>query len=106
MVMKLANLMRAKIHRRIMHSPSYGLSTGCAIQHVGVSPLTKTHKSGVFDAHGKSVAERRRGTMAAGEMTMPGLDKKPPKVAERAQMASRAGLVLERFFTRPGVDPF
>ena len=43
--------------------------------------------------------------MAAGEMTMPGLDKKPPKAPERAQTASRAGLVLERFFTRPGVDP-
>ena len=44
--------------------------------------------------------------MAAGEMTMPGLDKKPPKAPERAQTASRAGLALERFFTRPGVDPF
>ncbi len=44
--------------------------------------------------------------MAAGEMTMPGLDKKPPKAPERAQTASRAGLVLERYFTRPGVDPF
>jgi ribonucleoside-diphosphate reductase alpha chain len=44
--------------------------------------------------------------MAAGEMTMPGLDKKSPKAPERAQNASRAGLVLERFFTRPGVDPF
>jgi ribonucleoside-diphosphate reductase alpha chain len=44
--------------------------------------------------------------MAAGEMTMPGLDKKPPKAPERAQTASRAGLAVERFFTRPGVDPF
>ena len=44
--------------------------------------------------------------MAAGELTMPGLDKKPPKAAERAQTASRAGLALERFFSRPGVDPF
>ena len=44
--------------------------------------------------------------MAAGEMTMPGLDKKPPKAPERAQAASRAGLTLERFFTHPGVDPF
>src|ERR1700758_3183959 len=53
-------------------------------------------------------ARRRggRGTMAAGEMTMPGLDKKPPKAPERAQTASRAGLAVERFFTRPGVDPF
>ncbi len=46
------------------------------------------------------------GTMAAGEMTMPGLDKKPPKAPERAQTASRTGLALERFFTRPGIDPF
>ena len=44
--------------------------------------------------------------MAAGEMTMPGLDKKPSKAAERVQAASRAGLALERFFSRPGVDPF
>src|SRR6266404_3361292 len=44
--------------------------------------------------------------MAAGEMTMPGLDKKPPKSSERAQTASRTGLALERFFTRPGIDPF
>src|SRR6201988_4008188 len=44
--------------------------------------------------------------MAAGEMTMPGLDKKPPKAPERAQTASRTGLALERYFTRPGVDPF
>jgi ribonucleoside-diphosphate reductase alpha chain len=43
--------------------------------------------------------------MAAGEMTMPGLDKKPPKAPERIQAVSRAGLVLERFFSRPGVDP-
>jgi hypothetical protein len=44
--------------------------------------------------------------MAAGEMTMPGLDKKPPKAPERAQTGSRTGLALERFFTRPSVDPF
>ena len=44
--------------------------------------------------------------MAAGEMTMPGLDKKPSKATERVQAASRAGLALERFFSRPGVDPF
>ena len=44
--------------------------------------------------------------MAAGELTMPGLDKKPPKAAERTQTPSRAGLALERFFSRPGVDPF
>ena len=44
--------------------------------------------------------------MAAGEMTMPGLDKKPPKAPERAQAASRAGLTLERFFSQPGIDPF
>jgi ribonucleoside-diphosphate reductase alpha chain len=44
--------------------------------------------------------------MAAGEMTMPGLDKKPPKAPERVQTASRTGLALERYFTRPGVDPF
>src|ERR1700731_1109064 len=45
------------------------------------------------------------GTMAAGEMTMPGLDKKPPKAPERVQAVSRAGLAIERFFSRPGVDP-
>jgi ribonucleoside-diphosphate reductase alpha chain len=44
--------------------------------------------------------------MAAGEMTMPGLDKKPPKAPERAQTASHSGLTLERFFSRAGVDPF
>ena len=44
--------------------------------------------------------------MAAGDMTMLGLDKKPPKAPERARTASRTGLALERFFTRPGVDPF
>ncbi len=44
--------------------------------------------------------------MAAGEMTMPGLDKKSPKAPEHAQATSRAGLKLERFFSRPGVDPF
>src|SRR3984893_18872317 len=43
--------------------------------------------------------------MAAGEMTMPGLDKKPPKAPERVQAVSRAGLAIERFFSRPGVDP-
>ncbi|HZZ08636.1 MAG TPA: vitamin B12-dependent ribonucleotide reductase [Candidatus Binataceae bacterium] len=43
--------------------------------------------------------------MAAGEMTMPGLDKKPPKAPERIQAVSRAGLAIERFFSRPGVDP-
>jgi ribonucleoside-diphosphate reductase alpha chain len=43
--------------------------------------------------------------MAAGEMTMPGLDKKPPKAPERVQAVSRAGLAVERFFSRPGVDP-
>ncbi len=43
--------------------------------------------------------------MAAGELTMPGLDKKPPKATEHAQAASRAGLAVERFFSRPGVDP-
>jgi ribonucleoside-diphosphate reductase alpha chain len=43
--------------------------------------------------------------MAAGEMTMPGLDKKPPKATERVQAVSRAGLAIERFFSRPGVDP-
>src|SRR6185437_1451923 len=44
--------------------------------------------------------------MAAGEMTMPGLDKKPPKAIERVQTTSRAGLTLERFFSQPGIDPF
>jgi ribonucleoside-diphosphate reductase alpha chain len=44
--------------------------------------------------------------MAAGEMTMAGLDKKLPKAPERAQAASRGGLTVERFFSRPGVDPF
>jgi len=44
--------------------------------------------------------------MAAGELTMAGLDKKPPKAAERTLTPSRAGLALERFFSRPGVDPF
>ena len=44
--------------------------------------------------------------MAAGEMTMAGLDKKPPKASERAQTASHSGLTLERFFSRAGVDPF
>jgi hypothetical protein len=44
------------------------------------------------------------GTMAAGETTMPGLDKKPPKAPERVQGISRAGLAIERFFSRPGVD--
>jgi ribonucleoside-diphosphate reductase alpha chain len=43
--------------------------------------------------------------MAAGEMTMPGLDKKPPKAPERVLAVSRAGLAIERFFSRPGVDP-
>ena len=43
--------------------------------------------------------------MPAGEMTMPGLDKKPSKAPERAQTVSRTGLALERFFTHPGVDP-
>src|ERR1700685_4775937 len=49
---------------------------------------------------------RGGGDMAAGEMSMAGLDKKSPKAPERAQMASRAGLTLERFFSHPGVDPF
>src|SRR6185437_2502922 len=54
---------------------------------------------------GEAVGEEKR-TMAAGEMTMPGLDKKPPKAIERVQTASRAGLALERFFSQPGIDPF
>jgi ribonucleoside-diphosphate reductase alpha chain len=44
--------------------------------------------------------------MAAGEITMAGLDKKLPKAPERAQVASRGGLALDRFFSHPGVDPF
>jgi ribonucleoside-diphosphate reductase alpha chain len=44
--------------------------------------------------------------MAAGEMTMAGLDKKLSKASERAQAASRGGVVLERFFSHPGIDPF
>src|ERR1700687_6350081 len=38
-------------------------------------------------------------------MMMPGLDKKPPKTPERVQAVSRAGLAIERFFSRPGFDP-
>ena len=43
--------------------------------------------------------------MAAGEITMPELDKKPSKTPEHATSATRAGLGIERFFSRPGVDP-
>src|SRR5581483_9926889 len=43
--------------------------------------------------------------MAAGEIAMPGLDKKPAKAAEHASTGARQGLALERFFSRPGVDP-
>jgi ribonucleoside-diphosphate reductase alpha chain len=52
------------------------------------------------------VAEEKEGTMAAGDMAMPALDKGPSKVPERAWTASKTGLALERFFTRPGIDPF
>jgi ribonucleoside-diphosphate reductase alpha chain len=44
--------------------------------------------------------------MAAGEMTMAGLDKKLSKSSERAQAAPRPNLSLERFFSQPGIDPF
>jgi ribonucleoside-diphosphate reductase alpha chain len=43
--------------------------------------------------------------MAAGEITMPELDKKPSRTPEQAAPAPRTRLGLERFFSRPGVDP-
>src|ERR1700747_3734164 len=50
LVVELVWLILAKIGRNIVNNPSYGLSTGCTIQHVGVSPLTKMYGWGVLCA--------------------------------------------------------
>jgi hypothetical protein len=49
-IVELALLISAKIGRNIVNNPSYGLSTGCTIQHVGVLRLTKMYGWGVLCA--------------------------------------------------------
>ena len=48
---------------------------------------------------------REMDAIVAGKLMEP-VDSHRSRGSERPQTASRAGLALERFFTRPGVDPF